>query len=114
VGLLRLPEELETIVFAHVLESCFNQNCYFLIIFGHFAYICVGVVKLDELRVFQRVLDSSVPEHLHHVEYVFGFVVFYRGFPMTQRVKVDLLQAWISHLCGYSFSLSQESSQQGP
>ena len=100
MGLLWLPEELETVVFAYVLEAGFYQFTYFFLCLGHFADVRVHVFEAHELSVLERVLDSSVAQYLHDVQDVFGQEVFHRAFPVSQCVEMYLHEAWVSHFRG--------------
>ena len=53
------------------------------------------VLKAYQLSVEKRVLDVFVSEHFHDVQDVFGFGVFHRGFPVSERVEVDFVYAVI-------------------
>jgi hypothetical protein len=47
-------------------------------------------------------------ERLHDVRDVFGAVVFRCAFPVSESVKVDLQQSWISEFLGDSSPLSED------
>jgi hypothetical protein len=47
-----------------------------------------------------------VPGDSHSVENVFGFVVFYGGFPVPKCVEVYSKKAWIRQLVRCSLSIS--------
>ena len=57
------------------------------------------------MSVDQGVFDVFVTEKLHHVEDIFGLVVFGGGFPVAERVEGDLRESWVSEFVGYSLSL---------
>jgi len=72
--------------------------------------VVVVAFKADKLRVKQRRVDVSVAEQLHHVEDVFGFVVFHGGFPVAEGVERDLCEPWILEFGRHSFAISQVDS----
>jgi len=50
---------------------------------------------VDKLGVYEGVFDVSVSEELHDVENVFCFVIFHRGFPVSECVEGYLHYSWV-------------------
>ena len=62
---------------------------------------------------FEGVLYSLVPQKLHDVEDVFGFVVFHGGFPVAQGVEGYAIESGVSQFLCYPFSLFLVASSDG-
>ena len=58
---------------------------------GYFSMVFVSFVAIKQCLlygvVYQRVFDVSLSKHFFYVEYVFGFVVFHGGFPVSEGVE---------------------------
>ncbi len=59
---------------------------------GYFSMVFVSFVAIKQCLLlygdlYQRVFDVSMSKHFFYVEYVFGFVVFHGGFPMSEGVE---------------------------
>ena len=57
--------------------------------------------------------DASVAEELHDVEYVFGLVIFHRGFPVAEGVEGYVEYSRVLQFLGDELSLAFESSALG-
>jgi hypothetical protein len=64
--------------------------------------------KVDEMRIDQGAFYVSVTKQVHYMQYVFGFLIFHCGFPMSQRVKVYLHDSWVRKLVGNFLSCGAE------
>jgi len=74
----------------HIFKACFHELCCFFYAFCSCAVVLVWFLKVCELRVPHGVLDVSVSQQLHHMEDVFGLVVFHCCLPVSEGMKVDL------------------------
>ena len=80
------------IVFAcNIFKAYFYEFKCFLSVMGYFSMVFVSFVAIKQCLlygdVYQRVFDVSMSKHFFYVEYVFGFVVFHRGFPVSEGVE---------------------------
>lgn len=88
-GLTFFAEDVNVIYFADVFEASFNEFACFVGRHGYFGDIVI-VLKVDWLRVHERVVDVLVSKYSHDMEDVFGLMVFHGYFKVSEGVESDI------------------------